>query len=103
MRIEESAARSILLFGFDAAEAAQLAEMLGNETGVSAAAEEEEALRRLNAGVVLCFGPRLGGREAATFLARAVDMGARFVVLAAGEEPELFPDFVRSEENTSEL
>src|SRR5689334_10130846 len=94
MRIEESAARSILLLGFDTDEAAQLAGMLGDEIEVSAAAGEDEALRGLGAGVVLCLGPGLSGREAAAFLARAVDKGGRFVVLAAGGEPELFQDFV---------
>src|ERR1043165_4276261 len=88
--------RPILLLAFDAAQGAQLAEMLGKETEVAAAGEEADALRRLNGGVVLCLGPEMGGGEAAAFLARAAKQNpaACFVILAAGRETELFQDFV---------
>ncbi len=98
----DSEARSLLLLAFDAGGAAQLAELLEGEADVFTPAGEDDALRQLTeteARVLLCLGPGLGGREAAAFLERAVAQSpaARYVVLAAGREPELFQDFVDSD------
>ncbi len=92
-------ARSLLFFAFDAAAAPQLAEMLESEADISVAESEGDALRRLN-DVVLCLGPNRSGRDAASFLGRAVALNpaARHVVLAAGPEPELFQDFIDADE-----
>src|SRR5262249_10467123 len=88
----------LLLLGFEASEAAQLAKLLGSEADVAAAAEEDDAVRRLAGGgadVLLCLGPRLSGSAAAAFLERAP--AVRAVVLAAGHDPGLFQDFVDSD------
>ena len=90
---------SLLLVAFDAFEAEQLARLLGSEARVSVAAGGDDALRRMSEAresLVVCVGPGLEGRDAAAFMERAVahDRGARYVVLAAGREPELFQDFV---------
>jgi ATP-binding cassette subfamily B protein len=84
--------RCLLLLGFDAADAAQLAELLGQEAAVSVATREDDA----RTAHIVCLGPGLQGRDAAAFLERAIaqNPAARHVVLAAGGEPELFQDFI---------
>ncbi|HEY0371463.1 MAG TPA: GAF domain-containing protein, partial [Thermoanaerobaculia bacterium] len=73
--------------GFDAADAARLAKLLASDAQVSG----DE-----NAGAeVICLGPNLEGRHAAAFLQRHPN--GRFIVLAAGGEPELFQDFIDSD------
>jgi ATP-binding cassette subfamily B protein len=99
MRKGDSGARSLLLLGFDAADAARLAELLEGEADVSAAAGRDDALLRLagaSAPLLVCLGPALEGRNAAAFVERAIaqNPAARHVVLAAGGEPELFQDFI---------
>jgi ATP-binding cassette subfamily B protein len=90
-----SMAHSVVLLGFDAADATRLAELLGQETEVSVSAAEDDA-----AGApIVCLGPGLEGRQAAAFLERSIakNAAARHVVLAAGREPELFQDFIDSD------
>ncbi|HYI07735.1 MAG TPA: ABC transporter transmembrane domain-containing protein [Thermoanaerobaculia bacterium] len=96
MRIGDSGARSLLLLAFDAAGAAQLAELLAGEAEVSVAAGEEDAFRQLagKRADLLCVGPGLAGRDAAVFLERAAAGAGRCIVLAAGDEPELFQELV---------
>ena len=58
-----------------------------------------DALRRVAEapdGTVLCIGDRLSPRDAAAFLRRASP--ARAIVLAAGDEPELFQDFIDADQ-----
>ena len=74
----------ILLLGFDAAEAARLAELLGSGVEVSVTSGDRADL--------CCLGPGLSGRDAVTVLEQNRDV--RSVVLAAGREPELFQDFI---------
>ncbi|HEX6099578.1 MAG TPA: ABC transporter transmembrane domain-containing protein [Thermoanaerobaculia bacterium] len=74
----------ILLLGFDAAEAARLAELLGSGVEVSVTSGDRADL--------VCLGPGLSGRDAVAVLEQSPD--ARSVVLAAGREPELFQDFI---------
>src|SRR5262245_37862492 len=83
-------ARRVVLAGFDAADAARLAELLDGAAQVSA--DDDSAH-------IFCLGPRLEGLHAAAFLQRAAARNptARHVVLAAGREPELFQDFVDSD------
>jgi ATP-binding cassette subfamily B protein len=87
MRIGDSGARSLLLLGFDAADAARLEELLGSGIEVSATSGDHADL--------VCLGPELSGRDAVTFLEQ--NPNARYVVLAAGREPELFQDFIDSD------
>jgi len=89
----------LLLLGFDAAEAAQLAELLGSDAEVIIAAGEKDALRHLAAaapGTLLCLGGNLRASDAAAFLRRVP--AVRAVVLAAGNEPEMFQDFVDADQ-----
>ena len=89
----------LLLLGFDAAEAAQLAELLGPDAEVTIAAEERDALRHLAGaapGTLLCLGSNLTASDAADFLRRVP--AVRAVVLAAGSEPEMFQDFVDADQ-----
>lgn len=74
----------ILLLGFDAAEAARLAELLGSGVEVSLTSGDRADL--------VCLGPGLSGRDAVAVLQQ--NPNARSVVLAAGREPELFQDFI---------
>ncbi len=77
----------LVLLGFDATEAAQLAEQIGREE-----AEDSDAR-------VICLGPGISGAEAAAFLKQSTtqDPAARYVVLAAGREPEIFQDFINDD------
>ena len=89
----------LLLFGFDAADAAQLAQLLGPDAEVIIAAEEDDALQRLAQappGTLLCLGSSLRAEDAAAFLRRAST--ARAVVLAAGSEPETFQDLIDADQ-----
>src|SRR5258706_472465 len=89
----------LLLLGFDAAEAAQLAELLGSDAEVTIAADERDALRHLAAaapGTLLCLGSNLRASDAAAFLRRAP--AVRAVVLATGSEPEMFQDFIDADQ-----
>ena len=85
----------LLLLGFEAAEAAQLVELLGRDADVVVAAGEDDALRRLAEaapGTLVCLGSDIGANDAAAFLRRAP--AVRAVVLAAGSEPEIFQDLI---------
>src|SRR6185436_830579 len=89
----------VLLFGFDAADAAQLAQLLGPDAEVIVAAGEDDALQRLARaapGTLLCLGSSLRAGDAAAFLRRA--SGARAVVLAAGSEAETFQHLVDADQ-----
>jgi ABC-type bacteriocin/lantibiotic exporter with double-glycine peptidase domain len=89
----------LLLLGFDAADAARLAELLESDAEVTIAAEERDALRHLAAaapGTLLCLGSNLRAGDAAAFLRRAP--AVRAVVLATGSEPEMFQDFVDADQ-----
>ena len=79
-----STLRSVLLLGFDAAGAARIAELLEGEAEVSRTSGDDADL--------VCLGPGLSGRDAVTVLEQ--NPNARYVVLAAGREPELFQDFI---------
>ncbi|HYR30020.1 MAG TPA: hypothetical protein VEU30_16235, partial [Thermoanaerobaculia bacterium] len=72
--------RKVLLLGFDAADAARLEELVA----ISGDGRD-----------VVCLGPALSGRDAVTVLAQHPN--ARHIVLAAGNEPELFQDFIDSD------
>ncbi|HYK05875.1 MAG TPA: ABC transporter transmembrane domain-containing protein [Thermoanaerobaculia bacterium] len=74
----------ILLLGFDAADSARLAELLGSGVEVSLTSGDRADL--------VCLGPGVSGGDAVAFLEQHPD--ARSVVLAAGREPELFQDFI---------
>jgi len=76
--------RSLLLLGFDAADAARLAELLEDDAEISSATAD-----------VVCLGPALTGRDAVAAMEQHPH--ARHVVLAAGREPELFQDFIDSD------
>src|SRR6185436_9025821 len=77
----------LVLLGFDATEAAQLAERIGRE-------ETEDG-----GAPVICLGPGISGAEAAAFLgrSRARDAAARYVVLADGRGTEIFQDFINDD------
>jgi ATP-binding cassette, subfamily B, bacterial len=87
MRIGDSGARSLLLLGFDAADAARLEELLGSGIEVSVTSGDRADL--------VCLGPGVSGHDAVTLLEQ--NPNARYVVLAAGREPELFQDFIDSD------
>src|SRR5688500_8342903 len=74
----------ILLLGFDAADSARLADLLGSGFEIS--------LTRGDRADLVCLGPGVSGGDAVAFLEQNPD--ARSVVLAAGREPELFQDFI---------
>jgi ATP-binding cassette, subfamily B, bacterial len=77
----------LVLLGFEGTEAAELAERIGREEADDGGAP------------VICLGPGISGAEAAAFLSRsrAQDAAARYVVLAAGNEPEIFQDFINDD------
>ena len=78
---------NIILLGFDGADAARLAELLGSGIEVSLTSEA-------NADLV-CLGPGLSGRDALNVLEQHPHI--RSIVLAAGREPEIFQDFIDSD------
>ncbi len=79
---------SLLLLGFDAADATRLGEeLLGSGIEISTTSGDRADL--------VCLGPGLSGRDAVTLLEQ--NPNARYVVLAAGREPELFQDFIDSD------
>lgn len=86
MRVGDPESRSLLLPGFDAADAAKLAEILGDAAVITTSLDAR----------LVCIGPQLLGAHAAAFVeSHVVDHpNARYVVLAAGDAPELFQDFV---------
>jgi ABC-type bacteriocin/lantibiotic exporter with double-glycine peptidase domain len=84
-------ARRVVLAGFDAADAARLAELLDGDAQVSGVGAPEAGAPTH----VVCLGPLLSGRQAVSALEQ--NPNARSVVLAAGGEAELFQDFIDSD------
>jgi ATP-binding cassette subfamily B protein len=93
MQRRYSAVRPLVLTGFDEADAVQLADRLRAEAEVSVTDYESAASSIIATGArLLCVGPRIAPETAAELLEHlaAATPGVRTVVLAAGDEPDLF-------------
>lgn len=98
MQTPYSVIRPLVLTGFDDADAAQLVARLRAEADVTVAPDEQAAVASIatTGARLLCVGPRIDPGSAAELIARLASAvpAVRSIVLAAGDEPELFQDAI---------